>query len=317
MAWSVAFALLGALLFSMLVAPVVSSVWFRNGVNEWRNPVMEFLKTRYRDAVPWAIEHRFVTVGGAVFGLVVTIYLMVGGVIGSEFLPHLDEGALWVRGTLAPSTGPSEGTRLANQARVVLCSFPEALQCTSQVGRPDDGTDTTGFFNTEYFVDLKQKEDWRPVFHEDKERVMAAMQRELDKIHGVLWNFSQPISDNMEEAVSGVKGELAVKIYGDDLKLLEGKAEQIAGIMRNIRGIEDLGVLRVLGQPNIELQVDRVQAARHQINVADVQDAVQTAVGGTAFTQILQGEARYDLVMRYLPQYREDRKSTRLNSSHT
>ncbi len=292
MAWTVAFALLGALLFSMLVAPVVSSVLFSKGVREWRNPVMEFLKTRYRGAVRWAIEHRFVTVGGAVFGLVVTIYLMLGGVIGSEFLPHLDEGALWVRGTLAPSTGPSEGTRLANQARVVLCSFPEALQCTSQVGRPDDGTDTTGFFNTEYFVDLKPKEQWRPVFHEDKERLIAAMQRELDKIPGVLWNFSQPISDNMEEAVSGVKGELAVKIYGDDLKLLEGKADQIAGIIRNIRGIEDLGVLRVLGQPNIELQVDRVQAARHQINV-----------------QVLQGEQRYDLVMRYLPQYRDTKEA--------
>ncbi len=309
MAWTVAFALLGALLFSMLIAPVLSSVLFSKGVSEWRNPVMEFLKTRYRDAVRWAIEHRFVTVGVAVFGLIMAIYLTVGGVIGSEFLPHLDEGALWVRGTLAPSTGPSEGIRLANQARIVLCSFPEVTQCTSQVGRPDDGTDTTGFFNTEYFVDLKAKEQWRPVFHEDKERVIAAIQRELDKIPGVLWNFSQPISDNMEEAVSGVKGELAVKIYGDDLKLLEAKADQIAGIMRNIRGIEDLGVLRVLGQPNIDLQIDRVQASRHQINVADVQDAVQTAVGGTALTQVLQGEQRYDLVMRYLPQYRDTKEA--------
>src|SRR5216684_978649 len=309
MAWTVAFALLGALLFSMLIAPVLSSVLFSKGVSEWHNPVMEFFKTRYRHAVRWAIEHRFVTVGGAVFGLAVAIYLTVGGVIGSEFLPHLDEGALWVRGTLAPSTGPSEGIRLANQARIVLCSFPEVTQCTSQVGRPDDGTDTTGFFNTEYFVDLKAKEQWRPVFHEDKERVIAAIQRELDKIPGVLWNFSQPISDNMEEAVSGVKGELAVKIYGDDLKLLEAKADQIAGIMRNIRGIEDLGVLRVLGQPNIDLQIDRVQASRHQINVADVQDAVQTAVGGTALTQVLQGEQRYDLMMRYLPQYRDTKEA--------
>jgi cobalt-zinc-cadmium resistance protein CzcA len=309
MAWTVAFALLGALLFSVLVAPVVSSVLFSRGVSEWRNPVMEFLKTRYREAVRWAIEHRFVTVGAAICGFMLAVYLTLGGVIGSEFLPHLDEGALWVRGTLAPSTGPTEGTRLANQARILLCSFPEVKQCTSQVGRPDDGTDTTGFFNTEYFVDLKVKEQWRPVFHQNKERVIAAMQRELDKIPGVLWNFSQPISDNMEEAVSGVKGELAVKIYGDDLKLLEAKADQIAGIMRNIRGIEDLGVLRILGQPNIELHVDRGEAARHQINVADVQDAVQTAVGGTALTQVLQGEQRYDLVMRYLPQYRNTKEA--------
>src|SRR5580692_2101182 len=309
MAWTVAFALLGALLFSILVAPVLSSVLFRKGVSEWRNPVMEFLKKHYRSAVKWAIENRLATVGGALIGFAAAIYLTVGGVIGSEFLPHLDEGALWVRGTLAPSTGPTEGTRLANQARVLLCSFPEVTQCTSQVGRPDDGTDTTGFFNTEYFVDLKPKEHWRPVFQEDKEEVIAAMQRELDKIPGVIWNFSQPIADNMEEAVSGVKGALAVKIYGDDLKLLETTADRIVNTMRQVRGIEDLGVFRVLGQPNLEISVDRVQAARHQINVADIQDAVQTAIGGTAFTQVLQGEARYDLVMRYLPQYRSTKEA--------
>ncbi len=309
MAWTVAFALVGALLFSMLVAPVLSSVLFRKGVSEWHNPVLEFLKTRYRTAVRWAIEHRLVTVGGAAFGFLVAIYLTVGGVIGSEFLPHLDEGALWVRGTLAPSTGPSEGTRLANQARVVLCSFPEVTQCTSQVGRPDDGTDTTGFFNTEYFVDLKPKEQWRPVFHEDKEKLIDAMNRELYKLPGVVWGFSQPIADNMEEAVSGVKGELAVKIYGDDLKILEEKADQVVVVMRQVRGIEDLGVFRVLGQPNIEFHVDRQQASRHQINVADVQDAIQTAVGGNALTQVLQGEQRYDLVVRYLPQYRTTKEA--------
>jgi len=309
MAWTVAFALLGALIFSMLLAPVLSSVLFSKGVSEWRNPVMEFLKTRYRFAVRWAVEHRLVTVGGAALGFAASIYLTLGGVIGSEFLPHLDEGALWVRGTLAPSTGPTEGTRLANQARVLLCSFPEVTQCTSQVGRPDDGTDTTGFFNTEYFVDLKPKEKWRPVFHEDKERVIAAMQRELDKIPGVIWNFSQPIADNMEEAVSGVKGELAVKIYGEDLKLLDSMADQIVSTMRQVSGVEDLGVFRLLGQPNLDVTVDRQQAARHQINVADVQDAIQTAVGGTAFTQVLQGERRYDLVMRYLPQFRDTREA--------
>lgn len=305
MAWTVAFALIGALLFSILVVPVLSSVLFSKGVSGWRNPVMEFLKTRYRGAVKWAIEHRFVTVGVAVLGLIVAIYLTVGGVIGSEFLPHLDEGALWVRGTLAPSTGPSEGVRVMNQARVLLCSFPEVPLCWSQVGRPDDGTDTAGFFNTEYFVDLKPKEQWRPVFQEDKERLIAAMQRELNKIPGVIWNFSQPISDNMEEAVSGVKGQLATKVYGDDLKILEEKADQVADLMRQVKGIEDLGVFRVLGQPNLDIEVDRLQASRHQINVADIQDAVQTAVDGTAFTQVLQGEQRYDLVMRYLPQYRD------------
>ena len=309
MAWTVAFALAGALLFSILIAPVLASYAFAKGAKEWHNPAMQFLTARYAIAIRWAIRHRMITVGVGVFGLCFAIYLALGGVIGSEFLPHLDEGALWVRGTLAPSTGPDEGIRVANQARIALCSFPEVPQCTSQVGRPDDGTDTTGFFNTEYFVDLKPREEWRQIFHEDKDELIVAMKRELDKIPGVEWGFSQPIEDNMEEAVSGVKGELATKIYGDDLKTLEQKADQIVGIMREVKGVEDLAVFRVLGQPNLNVIVDRDAAARYQINVADVQDAIQTAVGGNALTQVLQGEARYDLVMRYLPQYRDTREA--------
>ena len=309
MAWTVAFALLGALIFSMLIAPVLSTLFFRSGVREWHNPMMAFLVDRYRKALHLAFRHRRLTVGIGIAGLCLAAFLIYGGVIGSEFLPHLDEGALWVRGTLAPSVGPTEGIRVANQARALLCSFPEVPQCTSQVGRPDDGTDTTGFFNTEYFVDLKPKEQWRPVFHGDRDRLIAAMNRELDKIPGVVWGFSQPIEDNMEEAVSGVKGELATKVYGDDLKVLEEKADEIVDTMRQVKGIEDLGVFRVLGQPNINFEVDRDQAARYQINVADVQDAIQTAVGGNALTQVLQGEARYDLVLRYLPQYRTTKEA--------
>jgi len=309
MAWTVAFALVGALLFSMLITPVLSSFFFARGASEWHNPVMQWLTERYRFAVRWAVEHRLVTAGVAVVAVLVAVYMLVGGVVGSEFLPHLDEGALWVRGTLAPSTGPTEGIRLMNQARIVLCSFPEVPQCTSQVGRPDDGTDTTGFFNTEYFVDLKPKEEWRPVFHQDKERLIAAMDRELEKIPGVIWGFSQPIADNMEEAVSGVKGELATKIYGDDLRTLEDKADAIVAVMRQVNGIEDLGVFRVLGQPNLNVTVDRQKAARYQINVSDVQDAIQTAVGGNALTQVLQGEQRYDLVLRYLPPYRSTKEA--------
>jgi heavy metal efflux system protein len=309
MAWTVAFALLGAVIFSMTVAPVLASYFFREEVRDWRNPVLAWLTDHYRRAVTWSVHHRWVMVGVAAVALCCSLYLGFGPAIGSEFLPHLDEGALWVRGTLAPSTGPDEGIRVANQARIILCSFPEVPQCTSQVGRPDNGTDTTGFFNTEYFVDLKPKEQWRPVFDQDKDELIAAMNRELNKIPGVVWGFSQPIEDNMEEAVSGVKGELATKVYGDDLKVLEDKAAQILEIMSHIKGIEDLGLFRVLGQPNLNVTVDRDQAARYQINVADVQDAIQTAVGGNALTQVLQGEARYDLVMRYLPQYRGTREA--------
>jgi cobalt-zinc-cadmium resistance protein CzcA len=309
MAWTVAFALLGALIFSILVAPVIASFLFAKGTSEWDNPVLKWLTGKYRNTLRWAIRMRWVTVSVGVAGLALSAYLSMSGVIGSEFLPHLDEGSLWVRGTLAPSTGPSEGIRVANQARILLASFPEATEVTSQVGRPDDGTDTTGFFNTEYFVGLKPKEEWRPGFHENKDEVIAAMNKELGKIPGVIWNFSQPIADNMEEAVSGVKGELATKVYGDDLQVLEDKADAIVKIMRGVKGIQDLGVFRVLGQPNLNVTVDRLQAARYQINVADVQDAVQTAVGGTALTQVLQGEARYDLVMRYLPQYRNTKEA--------
>jgi cobalt-zinc-cadmium resistance protein CzcA len=309
MAWTVAFALLGALIFSMLVAPVLASIVFRGGTTEWHNPVLTFLRERYRQAVRHAIEHRWVTVGVAGACLLLTIYVAASGVIGSEFLPHLDEGAIWVRGTLAPSTGRTEGTRLMNQARLVLAAFPEVTVSVSQVGRPDDGTDTTGFFNTEYFVDLKPKEEWRPVFHQDKEQLIAAMDRELEKIPGVLWNFSQPIADNMEEAVSGVKGELAVKIYGDDLRTLEATGDQIVQVMRGIQGIEDLGLFRVVGQPNLNLVIDRQRTARYGLNVSDVQDAIQTAVGGSAFSEVLQGEQRYDLVMRYLPEYRDTKEA--------
>jgi heavy metal efflux system protein len=312
MAWTVAFALLGALIFSMIVAPVLSSFLFHKGAKEWENPVMEFLRTRYRRSATWAIHHRGVTLGIGLLSLCLAIYLAFGGVIGSEFLPHLDEGALWVRGTLAQSAGPDEGIRVADQARLILCSFPEATECTSQAGRPDDGTDHTGFFNTEYFVGLKPKEQWRPAFDRNKDNLIAAMTDQLSKkIPGVAWGFSQPIEDNMEEAVSGVKGELATKVYGSDLHTLEDKAAEIAAVMSHVRGITDMGVFQVTGQPDLDFEVDRAKAARYQINVADVQDAIFTAVGGNPLTQVLKGEEVYNLTMRYLPRYRNTGEAIR------
>src|SRR5262249_6115747 len=158
MAWTVAFALLGAIIFSMLIAPALASLLYPKGTREWRNPVLTRLTAVYSDAVRFAIRKRYLTLGVGAAAVALAAFLAFGPLIGSEFLPHLDEGALWVRGTLAPSTGPDEGIRVANQTRILLCSFPEATECTSQVGRPDDGTDTTGFFNTEYFVGLKPKE---------------------------------------------------------------------------------------------------------------------------------------------------------------
>ena len=309
MAWTVAFALLGAIIFSIVIVPALASLLYPKGTKEWHNPVMEFLIRLYWRALRVAVHYRYATVGIGLISFGFVVYLTVGGIIGSEFLPHLDEGALWVRGTLAPSTGPTEGIRFMNQARLIVCSFPEVSQCSSQTGRPDDGTDTTSFFNTEYFADLKARDKWRRGFHQNKDEVIAAMNKELEKLPGAVWGFSQPIADNMEEAVSGVKGQLATKIYGDDLHVLEDKAAEIVSIMRKIHGIEDLGVLRVLGQPNHNFIVDRQKAARYQINVADVQDAINTAVGGNSLTQVLQGEQRYDLVMRYLPQYRSTKEA--------
>ena len=310
MAWTVAFALLGALLFSVILAPVLSTFAFSKGAKEWKNPVMEYIREHYRRRVRWAIHHHRIMIGIGVSGLALGLYLALGGVIGSEFLPHLDEGALWVRGDLDQSAGPTMSISLADQARLILCSFPETTECTSQAGRPDDGTDHTGFFNTEYFVGLKPKNEWRPIFHGNKDNLIAAMNYELHKrFPTVIWGFSQPIEDNMEEAVSGVKGELATKIYGNDLHKLEDIADQVAAVMSTVPGIKDLGVLQVTGQPDLDIEVNRQQAARWGISVAEVQDAVQTAVGGTTLSQVLRGEQVYNLTLRYLPKYRDTREA--------
>ncbi len=309
MAWTVCFALAGALLFSIVLAPVLASMFFKNGCKEWKNPFMTWLTARYRSALSKAIDHRWITigVGAAAFGLI--LFLALSGVVGSEFLPHLDEGAIWARGTLAPSTGPDESRRIAQHARLTLASFPEVTKVVDQIGRPDDGTDWTGFFNTEYFLDLKPKEQWRPVFHQNKEALIAAMDKELEKTPGVIWGFSQPIEDNMEEAVSGVKGELSVKIYGDDLRTLEAKGNEVVSVMSKVPGVADLGLFRIIGQPNLTYVVDRAACARWGINVADVQNAIQTAVGGSAVTEFLQGEAQYDVVLRYQDKYRDTREA--------
>jgi len=308
MAWTVSFALIGALLFAMLIAPVLSSFLFRGDVKEWKNPLVTAMTAGYRWLLQHAIRLRWITLAIAAGSFGVSVWLLTSGAIGSEFLPHLDEGAIWARATLAPSTGPQSGIALMDRARLIIASFPEVRQVVSQIGRPDDGTDTTGFFNTEYFIDLKPKEQWRPVFAENKEELIAALNRELEKIPGALWNFSQPIADNMEEAVSGVKGQLAIKIYGDDLSTLEAKGGEIVNVMRTIKGVADLGLFRVIGQPNLQFEVDRAQAARYAMNVADVQDAIETAVGGKAVTQVLQGEQRYDLVVRYDTPYRSTKE---------
>ncbi len=304
MALTVAFALLGALLFSLSILPVLSVLLFRPNTKEWHNPVLGLLIRGYRRSLEWSMSttpRRLLVLGAAGGLLTAAVGLMVAGAIGSEFLPHLDEGAIWARGTLAPSTGPEEGERVMQRGRRVFASFPEVTKVVSQTGRPDDGTDPSLFSNTEYFVDLKPKDQWRSLFHQNKEEVIQAMGREVDKIPGALWNFSQPIADNMEEAVSGVKGELAIKIFGTDLRDLEGKGDEIVRVMEKIPGVRDLGLFRVIGQPNLNVEVDREKANRYGLNVSDIQDAVETDIGGKAVAQVLRGEERYDLTVRYQP----------------
>jgi cobalt-zinc-cadmium resistance protein CzcA len=309
MAWTVAFALLGAIVFSIFIVPVLAAFLFPHGVKEWRNPVMEFLKDRYRNGVKWAIENRWITFGVGIASLALSLFLALSGIIGSEFLPHLDEGAIWARGAMANSIGETEGTRFAQQSRYIFASFPEVTKVVSQSGAPDDGTDTGGFGNTEYFIDLKPKDQWRPVFHQNKEELIAAMDREVEKHPGAFWNFSQPIEDNMDETLTGTKGGLCAKLYGPDLDILEEKGEEIKEVMAKIDGVKDLGIQRDTGQPNIDLTVDRLAAARFGINVADIQDAIQTAVGGNPVSQVLQGEAVYNVVVRYQKQYRDTKEA--------
>jgi cobalt-zinc-cadmium resistance protein CzcA len=309
MAWTVALALFGAMTFSILIAPVLAATFFRKGVRERRNLVMDYLIERYRRRLRWAVHHRWIVACVALVSVAGTIYLGFGGVIGAEFLPHLDEGAIWARGTLANSTSLSEGEKFTNNCRYVFASFPEVKTVVSEVGRPDDGTDTGGFGNTEYFVDLKPHDQWRPVFHKNKEALIAAMNRALEKYPGAIWNFSQPIEDNVGETLTGTKGSLALKIFGDDLKNLEQKGEEVTAVISAIPGMHDVKLLRDFGQPNLNLTIDRRQAARFGINVADIQDAVQTAVGGNAVSQVLIGEQRYDVVVRYQEPYRNTKQA--------
>jgi cobalt-zinc-cadmium resistance protein CzcA len=304
MAWTVAFALLGALVFSLLFAPVICSYLFRGEAKEWANPVFDWALARYRRGLEWCVDNTRAVLAGAVALAAAMVVLGFGGFIGSEFLPHLDEGAIWVRGTLAPSAGPDTGIDVSNRARLILASFPEVRQVVSQVGRPDDGSDASGFYNTEFFVDLLPREKWGKEYR-TKDDLIAAMDESLSKLPGVIWNFSQPISDNVEEAVSGVKGELAVKLFGRDLQVLEQKAEEMQNVMRQIPDVADLGTFQVRGQPNVNLVVDRPAADRFGINVSDIQDAAECAVGGKAISQILIGEEKFDLTVRYQPEFRE------------
>lgn len=304
MAITVSIALAGSLVLALTVAPVLSTYLLKGKIKEWDNPLLRWRKTVYMSVLRWALSSRKVVILSA-------LALAGGGLylarhIGSEFLPHLDEGAIWVRASMPANISYDEAREIVPRIRRVLMSYPEAATVTSQVGRPDDGTDPTGFYNAELFVQLRDRAEWRKELKGDKDRLIAEMAERLDAIPGVSIGFSQPIADNVEEAVSGVKGQLAIKVYGPDLDTLDELATQIGDIVSKVDGVTDFGIFRQLGQTNLVIEVDRRRAAQFGLDVTDIEEVVEAGVGGRAVSRIVEGEMQFDLVVRMTESARDD-----------
>jgi cobalt-zinc-cadmium resistance protein CzcA len=297
------FALTGALIFSLVFAPVLASyrTRLRDG-SAGDTRIVHWLKHHYERLlirVMW--NRRFVVPAAGVF-LVASLALF--WTIGGEFMPKLEEGNLWIRTTLPEDVSFDYAARLADEMRGILRSFPEVQQVVSQVGRPDDGTDTTTFNNIEFQVDLKPESSWKTAGTKDEliQKINGALQR----YPGVAFNFSQNIQDNVEEAMSGVKGENSLKLFGDDIDVLATTAARIQGVMATVPGVTDLAVFKETGQPNLVISIDRSMAGRYGLMAADVNAAVEAAIGGAAATQILERDRRFDFVVRYKPGFRQD-----------
>jgi len=297
------FALTGALLMAFTLAPALCSLLLAGAVRERDTWVVASLRVAYLKALKWALEHEVLVVGIAV-GLLVAM-LTVIPFLGGEFMPALEEGNLWVRATMPVDISFEQADRLAAEIRGIFRRSPETVSVVSQLGRPDDGTDPTSFFNAEFLVNLKPKKEWRSELT-SKEALIEDLERRLFSIPGVSFSFSQMIQDNVQEAMSGVKGENSIKLFGSDLKVLEQKAAEIEAVLKQVPGVKDLSILRLLGQPNLLIRVDRDACARYGLLVGDVNAVVQAAIGGQAVTQVYEGERRFDLVVRFLPEYRRD-----------
>ncbi len=296
------FALFGALLMAFTLAPVLCSFLLRSSVSETDTAVVGVVRKANARVVGWALEHRIMVVGVAT-GLVMLAFLALQS-LGGEFMPPLEEGNLWVRATMPVDISFDQADRLTNEIRRAFRQSPEVETVVSQLGRPDDGTDPTSFFNGEFLANLKPTSQWRRGL--SKEDLIEEIEHRLKSIPGVIFNFSQVIEDNVEEAMSGVKGENSIKLFGSDLKIMDARAVEIESVMNTVFGVKDLGIFRLMGQPNLLIQVDREASARYGLRVSDVNAVVQAAIGGQAVTQVYEGEKLFDLVVRFLPEYRQD-----------
>ncbi|HKD83528.1 MAG TPA: CusA/CzcA family heavy metal efflux RND transporter [Terriglobales bacterium] len=304
MAETMSFALIGALILTLTLVPVLASYWFRKGVQEHTNRAYEWMKRIYAGQLDWALARPKLTMLVAV--LIFGATLLLVPFIGGEFMPHLDEGALWVRATMPYTISFEEASKIAPQIRATLMSYSQVTVVASELGRPDDGTDPTGFFNCEFYVGLKPYKDkaWAAGDIHTKPELIKSINERLSSFPGIIFNYTQPAEDAVDEALTGLKSSLAVKIYGSDLNVLQDKAIQIKNTLAKVPGFTDLTVVRELGQPSLLIDVDRDKIARYGINVADVEAVISAAVGGQAATQVIQGEKLFDLVVRMQPQFR-------------
>jgi len=296
------FALLGALLMAFTLAPVLCSFLLTGRISEDDTKMVAILRRWYHGVLTWALDHRTVIVAVAIGLLLMTFVVLQ--FLGGEFMPALEEGNLWVRATMPVDISFDQAARLTSEIRRLFRETPEVTTIVSQLGRPDDGTDPTSFFNAEFLANLKPQHEWRGGMSKDD--LIEEIEGRLKEIPGVIFNFSQVIQDNVEEAMSGVKGENSIKLFGTDLKTMEAKAVEIEQVMKQVPGVKDLGIFRLVGQPNLLIQVNREASARYGLLVADVNAVVQAAVGGQAVTQVYEGEKLFDLVVRFLPEFRQD-----------
>lgn len=302
LAYTLGFALLGALLFTLTLVPVMSSMLLKRNVREKNNFFVRFINGKSVAFFDKCHAHRKISVGIA--GIVAVGGLWMFTLLGTEFLPQLNEGSIYIRATLPQSISLNESVQLANKMRARLAAYPEVKQVLSQTGRPNDGTDATGFYNIEFHVDIYPEKEWESGL--DKMQLIEKMQEDLSMYPGIDFNFSQPITDNVEEAASGVKGSIAVKIFGKDLYRSEKIAMEIDKILGTVEGIEDLGVIRNIGQPELRIELDEGRLARYGVSKEDVQAIIEMAIGGKSASLLYEDERKFNIMVRYKPEFRQD-----------